>query len=392
MDAVGELGGLRLDHQRAVDDVYNGYTYFCDGDVVVAKITPCFENGKGALAEGLTNGVAFGTTELHVVRACPALDGRFLFYITIAHDFRSFGAAEMLGAGGQKRVPERFLKDWMASIPPLEIQKRIAAVLDEKTARIDALIEKKRSLLDRLAEKRQAIITQAVTKGLNPAAPMKDSGIDWLGQIPAHWDVRRLRYSISTIEQGWSPQCDSRPADLDEWGVLKVGCVNGDQYDEKENKALPSDLEPAKQYEVRKGDILISRANTRELLGSAALVNRTQGKILLCDKLYRINVIRELYAEYLIGVLRSPISRLQYERSSNGTSGSMQNIGQDTILNLIHPFPPLEEQKQIVNWFQTRTMNLDDVRIDVVGSLERLSEYRSALITAAVTGHIEGLR
>ena len=392
MDAVGEFGGLRLDQDRAVDDVYNGYTYFCDGDVVVAKITPCFENGKGALATGLTNGVAFGTTELHVVRPGTAVDGRFLFYITIAHDLRSFGAAEMLGAGGQKRVPERFLKDWRASLPPLQIQKRIAAYVDEKTARIDALIEKKRSLLDRLAEKRQAIITQAVIKGLNPVAPMKDSGIDWLGEIPAHWNVKRLRYSVSTIEQGWSPQCDSRPADLDEWGVLKVGCVNGDQYQEAENKALPSDLEPAKQYEVRKGDILISRANTRELLGSAALVNKTQGKILLCDKLYRINVVHELHAEYLIGVLRSPISRLQYERSATGTSGSMQNIGQDTILNLIHPVPPLDEQKQIAIWFQTRTKTLDDVRIDVVDSLERLQEYRSGLITAAVTGHIEGLR
>jgi type I restriction enzyme, S subunit len=77
MDAVGELGGLRLDEQRAVDDVYNGYTYFRDGDVVIAKITPCFENGKGALAVGLTNCAGFGTTELHVVRPGEKLDARF---------------------------------------------------------------------------------------------------------------------------------------------------------------------------------------------------------------------------------------------------------------------------------------------------------------------------
>jgi type I restriction enzyme, S subunit len=98
MDAVGELGGLRLDEQRALDDVYNGYTYFRDCDVVVAKITPCFENGKGALAAGLTNGVGFGTTELHVVRPRETLDAHFLFYMTIARDFRCLGSAEMLGA------------------------------------------------------------------------------------------------------------------------------------------------------------------------------------------------------------------------------------------------------------------------------------------------------
>ena len=88
MDAVGEYGGMRLDENRELADVYEGYTYFADGDLCIAKITPCFENGKGALAEGLTNGVGFGTTELHVVRPGPSIDCRFLFYISIAHDFR----------------------------------------------------------------------------------------------------------------------------------------------------------------------------------------------------------------------------------------------------------------------------------------------------------------
>ena len=95
------------------------------------------------------------------------------------------------------------IKPLRIAFPPLETQKRIAAFLDEKTARIDALIEKKRALLDRLAEKRQAIITQAVTKGLNPAAPMKDSGIDWLGQIPAHWEVIALNKVTTKITNGY---------------------------------------------------------------------------------------------------------------------------------------------------------------------------------------------
>ena len=113
MDAVGEYGGLNLDDVRELEDVYDGYTYFVDGDLCVAKITPCFENGKGALADGLTNGVGFGTTELHVVRSGPNLDRRFLFYVSIADDFRKLGESEMYGAGGQKRIDEDFIKDWM---------------------------------------------------------------------------------------------------------------------------------------------------------------------------------------------------------------------------------------------------------------------------------------
>lgn len=175
MDAVGELGGLRLEQTRELADVYKDYTYFADGDVCVAKITPCFENGKGAIAEGLANGVAFGTTELHVLRPSPTLDGQFLFYLSIAHDFRSYGESEMLGAGGQKRVPEDFLKDWAPPLPSIKIQQRIARFLDEKTARIDGLIEKlggtasvvnegqPRNLTGLLFEYRSAFITAAVT-------------------------------------------------------------------------------------------------------------------------------------------------------------------------------------------------------------------------------------
>ena len=119
---------------------------------------------------------------------------------TELHPIRRYEIAE-LNPLAKWSVRRRSIRDFQRSqlqdiyvpFPPLETQKRIAAFLDEKTAQIDGLIEKKRALLERLAEKRQAIITQAVTKGLNPAAPMKDSGIDWLGQIPAHWEVKRLR-------------------------------------------------------------------------------------------------------------------------------------------------------------------------------------------------------
>jgi type I restriction enzyme S subunit len=394
MDAVGELGGLRLDEERTVDEVYNGYTYFRDGDVVVAKITPCFENGKGAISEGLTNGVGFGTTELHVARPGNGLDDRFLFYITLANDFRSFGEAEMLGAGGQKRVPERFLKDWQPPLPPLETQKRIAAFLDEKTTRIDGLIAKKQALLVRLAEKRQAIITQAVTKGLNPAAPMKDSGIDWLGQIPAHWEVLPFRRSIRRIDQGWSPQCEERQKADDEWGVLRSGCVNEGLFRPHDHKALPVDIDPRPELEVHVGDLLMCRASgSLHLIGSAAIVDACPPKLMFSDKTYRIMLHLDLAdPDFVALALGTKYMREQIILSVSGAGGLANNIPQSLVRSYAFVRPPLVEQQEIVLQVVSALASLVQAAARITASVARLSEYRSALITAAVTGQIEGLR
>lgn len=163
MEAVGEYGGLGLDAEKSLENVASGYTYFRDNDVVVAKITPCFENGKGALAKGLQNGIAFGTTELHALRSLKGLGPQFLFYLTISHAFRTVGASEMLGAGGQKRVPEEFIKNFVLGLPPLPEQSAIVAFLDQKTGQIDALIHKAEDAVAKLEEYRMAVITAAVT-------------------------------------------------------------------------------------------------------------------------------------------------------------------------------------------------------------------------------------
>ena len=163
MESVGEYGGLDLSLTKDLADVGDGYTYFADGDVLVAKITPCFENGKGSLAEGLVNGVAFGTTELHVLRCGPELDNWFAFHLTLTDVFRKLGEAEMYGAGGQKRVPESFITNLKYPIPPLPDQRAIAAFLDQESAKIDALAAKVEEAVARLKELRVALVSAAVT-------------------------------------------------------------------------------------------------------------------------------------------------------------------------------------------------------------------------------------
>ena len=199
MEAVCEYGGLILHYTRPLCEVFKGYTYFKEKDIIIAKITPCFENGKGAIAEDLKNRIGFGSTELHVLRPYSDLDNRYLFYLRMSHAFRSIGKAQMYGAGGQKRVPEIFIKNFRHPFPKIEIQKLIANFLDRETSRIDSLIKKKKHQIEFLKEKRSALISHAVTKGLNPDVKMKDSGIEWLGEVPIHWGIKMLKRTFDIV-------------------------------------------------------------------------------------------------------------------------------------------------------------------------------------------------
>lgn len=224
----------------------------------------------------------------------------------------------------------------------LDHQQTIADFLDRKTGQIDALIAKKQRQIELLSEKRQVLVSQAITKGLDATASMKDSCVPWLGDVPAHWNVERLRWRLLRIGQGWSPQCEGRQAEPGEWGVLKVGCMNSETYDESENKALPSDLPPPPELEIRVGDILMSRSNTVELVGAVGMVHQTQGRILLCDKLYRLIFdASQLLPSYSVHLLRSRPARLQIERDATGASPSMKNISNEVVANLVFAFPPV---------------------------------------------------
>lgn len=381
MDAVGEYGGIRADIDKDLGDIGSGYTYFADGDVVVAKITPCFENGKGAVAEGLTNGIAFGTTELHVLRAGRELDKRFLFYLTISHPFRALGEAEMYGAGGQKRVPDSFIKDFRPALPPLAEQQAIARFLDHKTAQIDVLIAKKEALLQRLAEKRTALISHAVTKGLHPSAPMKDSGVAWLGRIPAHWQLKQLRH-IGKCIIGLT----YAPPDVvdDESGtlVLRSSNIQGGRICFYDNVYVSSPIPGELRTKI--GDILIcSRNGSRSLIGKNALITEEAASMTFGAFM---TIFRCDASEFVHRIFNSTL--FSYQSSACLTS----TINQLTIGHLnsmVVPWPPEKEQDQICEFLSSNLKKLDELPVKVEQALSNLREYRSALITAAVTGKID---
>jgi type I restriction enzyme S subunit len=220
---------------------------------------------------------------------------------------------------------------------------------------------------------------------------MKDSGIEWLGVVPEHWEVKRVKRLIQSIEQGWSPQCEGFPVETpDEWGVLKVGCVNGGVFNPAENKTLPENLEPVASLGIELNDVLISRANSRELVGSAAVARESHPRLMLCDKLYRLKMCVDLcLPEFLVFYLGIGVVRSQIELAATGASSSMLNIGQSTILELEIALPTLEEQQAIAAFLDTATAKFDTLTAEANRAIALLQERRSALISAAVTGKID---
>ena len=163
MEYIGNDGIVNMREEKPISQVEKGYVYFKDGDVIVAKITPCFENGKGALLNGLTSGIGFGTTELIVLRTKPPLDREFLYYITISNPFRKIGESHMHGSAGQKRVPEDFVKEFKLAIPPLSEQRKICEFVNLSINKMNFLIFKLQKATDLLGEYRTSLISAAVT-------------------------------------------------------------------------------------------------------------------------------------------------------------------------------------------------------------------------------------
>ncbi len=305
---------------------------------------------------------------------------------------RSMNLNQYSQAAAQPGLAVEFVSNLEVLVPPIHLQRAIADYLDAETARIDALIAAKEKLLAILAEKRRAVITQAVTRGLNPDVPMRHSGVPWIGEIPAHWEVIRLKFLLQGIEQGWSPQCDSHPAAPDGWGVLKSGCCNGGVFREEENKALPVGVDPAVYLEVAAGDVLMSRASgSQDLIGACARVPmKVRPKLMFSDLMYRLRVqSTRLHADHLVLVVASDVGRTQIRNSITSTGGLANKLPQSAVANFQILTPPLEEQVEICMFVSRAVDSVDRMVSATERTINLLRERREALITAAVTGQLE---
>ena len=317
------------------------------------------------------------------------IDSRFLGYACHAEGFVSEVIARSVGVS-YPAINASELARLPIPLPTAPEQTAIATFLDQETAKIDALVAEQEKLIALLQEKRQAVISHAVTKGLDPSVTMKDSGVEWLGEVSVHWEVCALRRVIAAIEQGWSPECYAREAEEQEWGVLKAGCLNGGNFRPSENKALPPELPPEEAYEVRVGDVLMSRASgSPELVGSTALVKATRERLMLSDKIFRLKLKEFVNAAFFVAALNSRPLRIQIENALSGGNGMANNLPQSSLLTFAMAVPPLAEQATITVFLEQETAKLDTLTAEARSAITLLQERRTALISAAVTGQID---
>ncbi|WP_354539429.1 hypothetical protein [Roseovarius sp. MBR-6] len=209
MDALSDgLGGLDTSLTRPLNEVAAGsYNFFANGDLLVAKVTPCFENGKKAYARELANGVGFATSEVHVVRPDKRrVHPQYLFYILSSEDFRAAGMASMTGAGGLRRVSEAAVLDYRPSITCLNTQKTIVDFLDRETSRIDQLIEKKNAFAKRLWEREDGHTRNLLSGKMSETHSRMTTSAPWLDSVPAHWRVFPLRRLVRISTGGRDTQ------------------------------------------------------------------------------------------------------------------------------------------------------------------------------------------
>ncbi|TXC68268.1 restriction endonuclease subunit S [Sphingorhabdus soli] len=270
------------------------------------------------------------------------------------------------------------------ALPPLTTQRRIVALLDERTAQIDGLITRKKALLERLAEKRQAIITQAVTKGLKPAAATKDSGIDWLGQIPAHWDALPLRRLADRVVTGRTPPAAAGDFFTDSdvpW--YTPGDFEGLFLADAE-KSLTADA-------FSEGYAVQFPANSVLLVGIGATLGKVAVAPMTCSSNQQINAITAngetdpIFLAYSLHAFRAEV-----RMSASGNT--LPILNQEKTKAIIMTRPPYAEQAAIGAFLREQDRKIEAVVEKVETSIKLLVERRSALVTNAVTGQIEGLQ
>ena len=260
-------------------------------------------------------------------------------------------------------------------------QTQIARFLDHETARIDALIEEQQRLIKLLKEKRQAVISHAVTKGLDPTVPMKDSGVEWLGEVPAHWDISRLKYHSTKIGDGLhaTPEYDDEG---DYFFINGNNLVRGNIIRTSTTRQVSHQEFIKHRVKLGANTVLISINGT---IGNLALYN--DEPVILGKSAAYINCSKSLSRLYCLHLLSSEPIKLFFNSELTGTT--IYNLSLRTIAETPTPLPPMDEQNSIVEFLSRRIDDFDGLIENAAKLSQLLLERRSALISAAVTGKID---
>lgn len=326
-----------------------------------------------------------GMNVLHI-RANDKMIGKWLWYWFLSSKVNNTIKAWSKHAINQVSISVSTLVDLPVLSPPLAEQKAIASFLDKETGRIDQLIDKKEQLIKLLQEKRQALISHAVTKGLNPDVPMKDSGIEWLGEIPEHWEAMRLKYNFILNPSSSEIKNMTNETDVTFLPMEYIE-VNGDiNY---ENTKKYKDVKTGYTY-FRNDDILLAKITPCFENGKSAIANNLKNDIGFGTT--EVHILRvkkdKLNKRYLYYLVNSNPFMKFGESEMTGSAGQ-KRVPAEFINNYRQGFPPLKEQQQIAEYLDKETSKIDNLIEKVTQQISNLKEYRQALISNAVTGKID---
>jgi type I restriction enzyme S subunit len=351
--------------------------WIIDGEVVLLGEdgAPFFDRNKDVAF--YSNEKIWPNNHVHVLRALQSINAKLLTYILNTVDYRNY-----INGSTRDKLTQSEMKNILIQLPSAQEQKAIANFLDQKTSEIDGLIADKEKLIELLQEKRQAVITEAVTKGLNPNVKMKDSGIEWIGEIPEHWNVEPIKYMVKTIQTGTTPTTK-----------------NDDYFDGDIQWFTPGDFHGSKElYEASRkisnlavidNEARLFPKNTVMIVGIGATV----GKV---AKLGVEGSFNQQITGLIVNEQRLNCDYLYYWLYIN--QETIKNISNYTTLPIINNefvknfeclSLPLDEQQAIVNYLNQKTSEIDDLILKIRLQIQKLKEYRQSLISEAVTGKID---
>ena len=325
MTAVdGRTGTISVREERSFAEVSKGYTAFEDGDVLFAKITPCMENGKAALACNLAHGVGRGSTEFFVLRPSDRVLGEYIYHFVRQPRFREAAKRNFTGTAGQQRVPKPFMENALIPLPPLDEQRRIVSILN-RAAKIERLRSQAR---ERLRE-------------LIPALFIKMFGDP--ATNPMGWELESLGSLCILAQYGTSKKANSRTEGVP---VLRMGNVTyGGDLDCDDLKQVSMSKADVAKYELRKGDILFNRTNSKELVGKTGLWDGRYQAV-AASYFIRLRFNRDhIYPAYVWAFMNSDTMKRRLFSMARGAIGQA-NINAKEIKSLPLPVPPLPLQRR----------------------------------------------
>jgi type I restriction enzyme S subunit len=376
-----DAGAITAPLTRAFASVRKGFTAFANEDVIVAKITPCFENGKAALCRGMTNGLGFGSTEFHVLRCTDAVIPEYVYHFVRQESFRRDGEANMTGSVGQKRVPADWLKAVEIPLAPLAEQRRIVSKVEALLARVNAARQRLGRVPAVLKRFRQSVLAAACSGRLTADWRRHEGLIDESEEKPALWKERCLSDLCTEFNYGSSAKSSKEGL----IPVLRMGNLQDGKLDWTD-LAFTSDADEIDKYALHPNTVLFNRTNSPELVGKTALY-RGERPAVFAGYLIRVVHGPELDPHFLNFALNAPIFR-DYCASVKTDGVSQSNINAQKLAAYPLSWCPLPEQREIVRQVEALFALADKIEARVTASITRADKLIQATLAKAFRGEL----